>query len=217
MEIERLTKAGLDVHAHVETYACSGGYLLASCCNTISCTRWAKVGSIGVVIEFLNYSKLLSRVGVENLQLTAGKMKRTVSQMSEVTSEKKKYVEETLVRTHEEFKAIIRKNRPQIEDETCQGQVWSAMEALEKDMGLIDEIISYPELIERLSQTFTVQEVKVDEVKDFPFNPLELFSKAFKGLREPVMSLLGSNAMMASSLVEPSATSSDKGAIVNVV
>ena len=130
---------------------------------------------------------------------------------------KKKYVEETLVRTHEEFKTIIRKNRPQIKDETCQGQVWSAMEALEKDMGLIDEIISYPELIERLSQTFTVQEVKVDEVKDFPFNPMELFSKALKGLREPVMSLLGSNAMLAASLVEPSARSPGKDVSVDLV
>lgn len=71
-EFDRLTNAGIKTVAHVETVAASGGYLLASCCDKIAATRWARLGSIGVVVSFVNYHDALAKYGLKNFEVTAG-------------------------------------------------------------------------------------------------------------------------------------------------
>jgi len=77
--ILRLRNAGITVVACIDTVCASGGYMMACCCDEIVAAPFALVGSIGVVAEIPNFSKLLKRVDIDYFLFTAGKFKRTVS------------------------------------------------------------------------------------------------------------------------------------------
>ena len=68
--------------------------MMACAANSVVATPFSLVGSIGVVMQLPNVSKLLKRNDVDFIQLTAGKWKRTVDVFTEVTEEGKQKARE---------------------------------------------------------------------------------------------------------------------------
>jgi serine protease SohB len=84
--------------------------------------------------------KALESKGVEPFLFTAGEHKRTVDFIGEVTEEGKKKEQEQLAAIHTQFKAFVKRGRPQIKDidKVATGEWWMGEDALR--MGLVDEI-----------------------------------------------------------------------------
>lgn len=152
-EMERLRKAGLKVTACVDTYAASGGYLMSVPANRIVAAPFSMVGSIGVVSEFLNFSKLLKNLGIQALTMTAGEYKRTVTQFGEVTEEgKAKYLEQ-LAAIHRQFIKAVTTYRQVDAAQVCTGDHWTAAESVELGLNLVDELATSQEYLFKLNQT----------------------------------------------------------------
>jgi serine protease SohB len=139
-------KAGIKLIACLGTVGASAGYLAALPAHKILSPELSLVGSIGAVIELLNFNGLLEWLKIEPIQLTAGPLKRTLSRFAPVTPEAKDHVNQQLEETLKFFKEEVRTYRPQVDVEaSCTGDHWPATEAIKR--GLVDKLRSYEELL----------------------------------------------------------------------
>lgn len=140
-QVERMREAGVTITACVDTVAASGGLLMILPAHRIMCAPMSIIGSIGVVAEFLNFHKFLKKHEIEPLTRTAGKFKRTLTATGEVTPEGLEHFDAQLRTIHEIFKRAVTRYRPQVDPATtCNGDHWIATDAVEKNLGLVDEI-----------------------------------------------------------------------------
>lgn len=88
----------LPVTLYVDDMAASGAYYIASAIKPIYANKNAIVGSIGVIMPHYNLSELAEKVGVKEDTITAGKFKQPFSLLKEMTEEKKRYIEDALLK-----------------------------------------------------------------------------------------------------------------------
>jgi ClpP class serine protease len=111
----------------------------------------AKVGSIGVIREGLNYNEILEKHGVKPLILKAGEMKNPISSFGKVSKQEIEEETKRMEHVHEQFIELCQKNRPTLETGICDGTILTANAAL--SFGLVDRILTSDEyILERIAQ-----------------------------------------------------------------
>ena len=151
-QLDRLRKKGIPLTACVDKVAASGGYMMACVADKILAAPFAIVGSIGVVAQMPNFSKVLKKHDVDFEILTAGKYKRTLTMFGENTDEgREKFVAE-LEETHELFKTYVSERRPQVDiEKIATGEIWYGSQA--KDLALVDDVQTSDEyLVSRIAE-----------------------------------------------------------------
>jgi len=83
--------------------ACGGSYLMA---NDTTLT-----GSIGVIIQTLNYQQLLGKIGVEAVVFKSGQFKDILSGSRQMTPEEKEYIQKLVMQTYGKFVGIVATER----------------------------------------------------------------------------------------------------------
>jgi serine protease SohB len=148
-QLARVKERGIALTVAVDKVAASGGYLMACVADRIVAAPFAIVGSIGVLAQIPNFSRLLEERGVKVEQVKAGRYKRTVSMFGEVTEEDRDKLREELEDIHELFQAMVRKYRPALDmARVATGEYWYGTRALE--LGLVDEIGTSDDWLARL-------------------------------------------------------------------
>ncbi len=168
-QLARVRKAGMQLVVCVDSVAASGGYLMATMANRIVAAPFALVGSIGVISIVPNVHKLLEKHDVNTYVFTAGKYKRTVDVIGEVTEAGKAKVVEELEEIHKVFKEHIVINRPSLRptiDEVATGEAWLAIEGRKK--GLVDEIMTSDEFLLAKARTHDIINVEPKKARRFP-------------------------------------------------
>lgn len=134
-----LRKLGIRVVSCIDQIAASGGYLVACCADWVIAAPFALVGSIGVVTEVPNWSRLLKAIGIDYQQLTAGALKRTLTSYTTPTVEGIQGAQAQLDRSHALFKKVVARQRPKAKmDEVGTGDHWLGEDAYLS--GLVDEV-----------------------------------------------------------------------------
>jgi protease-4 len=112
--------------------SCGGSYLMA---NDTTLT-----GSIGVIIETMNYASLLGKIGVSPEVFKSGKFKDMLSGSREMTQDEKDYIQNMVMQTYGKFVQIVADERKlpvdQLRNGIADGRVISGKDAL--DDKLID-------------------------------------------------------------------------------
>lgn len=158
-QLQRIRQAGYKLTIAVDEVAASGGYMMACVADTITAAPFSVIGSIGVVAEIPNFSRLLKKANVDYEQHTAGDYKRTLTMFGENTSHGRDKFKEDLEDTHQLFKAFINENRPQLDlDKVATGEHWYARQAIE--LGLVDELGTSDDLILKAIKDKDVYAVK---------------------------------------------------------
>lgn len=138
-QLQRLTKAGINLTVAIDKVAASGGYMMACVANKIVAAPFAIVGSIGVIAQIPNFNKILKKNDIEFEQITAGDYKRTLTLFGENTDKGREKFKEEIEQTHGLFKSFVTQQRPSLDiDDVATGEHWFATQALGK--GLVDEI-----------------------------------------------------------------------------
>lgn len=181
-QLKRITDNGIKLTVSIDKVAASGGYMMACVADKVICAPYAIVGSIGVVSEFLNFNRILEKFGVDYKQYTAGKYKRTVSNLGPITEEGEAKFKTDLERVYVLFKEHVLKNRKELDlEEVATGEYWYGIDALEKK--LVDQVCTSEEFIQKM-----VNEKEVLHIKYAPQVPfankirvslLKLMSEAF--------------------------------------
>ena len=145
-QLMRLRDRKVKVTACVDQVAASGGYLMACAADRIVAAPFAIVGSIGVVAQVPNLHRLLKRADVDYEEMTAGRFKRSVSMLGEITPQGREHFRSKLDDTHEAFKHFVAQCRPSLDIERVgDGDVWLGREALA--LGLVDAVSTSDDLL----------------------------------------------------------------------
>ena len=167
-QIARLRQRNLKCTVCVDLVAASGGYMMAAVADKIVAAPFAIIGSIGVVAGLPNFHRVLKKHEVDYYLFTAGKYKRTVTPLGEVTEEGQEKMQQDLEAIHESFKKLISDHRTEIDiEKVATGEFWLAQEAKEK--GLVDEIQTSDDYLFNKMKDFEIIEISTED----PRNRLE--------------------------------------------
>jgi protease-4 len=122
--------------------AASGGYYAALGGSHIIARDTTFTGSIGVIMQTLNYADLFGKVGLQMVTFKSGKMKDMLSGSRPSTPEERDYVQNLVMQTYGKFVGIVAAERNIPEDAlrngVADGRVLSGKDALEAK--LIDQL-----------------------------------------------------------------------------
>ncbi|RYV02095.1 protease SohB [Shewanella sp. OPT22] len=163
-QLDRIRQAGIKLTVCVDKVAASGGYMMACVADEIHAAPFSIIGSIGVVAQLPNFSRLLKKHDIDYEQHTAGDFKRTLTVFGENTDEGRQKFQEELEETHVLFKDFVSKYRPKLElDKVATGEHWYGQQAI--DLGLVDVIGTSDDLLMKLAQKGTVYKVQYQTKK----------------------------------------------------
>lgn len=138
-QLQRIKDKGIPLTVCIDMVAASGGYMMACIADKIVAAPFAIVGSIGVVAQLPNFSRLLKKNDIDFEMFTAGEYKRTVTMFGHNSAKAKDKFREDLEETHVLFKNHVTNFRPSINiEEVATGDTWYGQDALQNN--LIDEL-----------------------------------------------------------------------------
>ena len=125
------------VFAYTENMMCSAAMWIGSCCQRVISTPSAIIGSIGVYMAWFDETKKNEKEGRDLMLFEAGNHKAIG--LRPPTAEEKEMLQNEVEQLHEDFKNVIRENRPDVEDSTMEGLTYKGSEAVE--LGLVDDLV----------------------------------------------------------------------------
>ncbi len=149
---ERFSATGRPIIVSMADVAASGGYYVAAPADEIYADPATLTGSIGVIMQFLNYEGLFEKIGLYDETLTAGEFKDIGSPTRPMTEEEREMLNDLVAQVHDQFKDAVMEargfTRDEI-DEIATGMIYSGEQAL--DLGLVDELGGLQDAIDRAS------------------------------------------------------------------
>lgn len=187
-EIRRIDK-DKPVYASFGTVAASGGYYIGAATRKIFANAGALTGSIGVIMNFMDLSKVYEFARVKQELIKAGKYKDIGSPSRSMTEEERALLTEMTLNVHEQFIQDIFKVRGKkikgglkgLRD-YAQGQIFSGEGAFKR--GLVDELAGLYEAGRRIHK-----ELKLKDKFGFTFIKIKrdiTFSEIINGIEESV-------------------------------
>lgn len=134
------TRAKKPVVVYMETLAASGGYYVSCGGKYLMANETSITGSIGVIIQTLNYQELFNKIGLAAVVFKSGKFKDMLNGAREITPEERDYVQSFVMKTYEKFLGIVARERnlpaDGLRNGIADGRILSGRDAL--DFKLID-------------------------------------------------------------------------------
>jgi protease-4 len=127
--------------ASVESVGASGAYYIASGCDRIYANQASVVGSIGVIMEWMNYADLMRWAKLKNITITAGELKAAGDPSRDLTPKEQAYFQSLVDNMYSQFIHDVAVGRHASDDKIkplATGQVWTGAQSL--PLGLIDQI-----------------------------------------------------------------------------
>lgn len=135
------TQYKVPVIAYVDGLCASGGFYIACAADEIYANPISLIGSIGVISNpFLNFYKLIDKVGVEALTISRGKDKDNMDPLRPWKPDEDKNIQNLIQTYYDDFVNLVVKHRPKVSREALVNEygakVFPALEA--EKLGLID-------------------------------------------------------------------------------
>jgi serine protease SohB len=160
-QLQRIKDKGIPLTVCIDMVAASGGYMMACIADKIVAAPFAIVGSIGVVAQLPNFSRLLKKNDIDFEMFTAGEYKRTVTMFGHNSAKAKDKFREDLEETHVLFKNHVSNFRPAVNiEEVATGDTWYGQEALKNN--LIDELGTSDDYLVKACEEADVFEVSYE-------------------------------------------------------
>ncbi len=177
-QLQRIRSRGIPLTVSVDQIAASGGYMMACVANKIIAAPFAILGSIGVIGQLPNFSRLLKNHDIDYEIHTAGEYKRTLTMFGENSDKAREKFQAEIQETHQLFKDFIKKHREMLDlEKVATGEHWYGIQALE--LKLADELTTSDDYLREASLNSDLFEVTWQRKK----SPIEkLFSKSIAAL-----------------------------------
>ena len=135
-------RAEKPVVVSMSSLGASGAYYLACASDWIVANATTFTGSIGVIIQSLNYEQLFDKVGLDAVVFKSGKFKDMLSGSRPMSPEEKAYVEGMVQQVYGRFLDIVANARKlpagELRDGLADGRILTGKDA--KEAGLVDQI-----------------------------------------------------------------------------
>jgi protease-4 len=138
--VRELAKAKPSV-AQVGTLAASAGYMIASASDHIVARQSSIVGSIGVLVQFPNFTGLMEKVGITLDEVKSSPLKAEPSPFNVTTDEERAMLRALIMDSYDWFVTLVDERRPLTRAEVlalADGSIFTGRQALERK--LVDEL-----------------------------------------------------------------------------
>ena len=104
-------RAKKPVIVYMESLAASGGYYISCGGKFLMANETTITGSIGVIIQTLNYEQLLNKVGLASVVFKSGKFKDVLNGARPMTPEERDLIQSFVMQTYDKFLGIVARER----------------------------------------------------------------------------------------------------------
>lgn len=171
-ETAQIHKALIDMQAEYDKplyvsmgeMAASGGYYAAAPADKIFAETSTLTGSIGVIMENINFSGLAEKFGVDFNTIKSGKHKDILSSSREMTKEEEEILQSIIDEMYDDFVQVIVDGRGMDEAKVRKvgdGRIYTGRQA--QDVGLVDEVGTFDDALEALQDEYGLEDAQVIE------------------------------------------------------
>ncbi|MBP5286348.1 MAG: signal peptide peptidase SppA [Elusimicrobiales bacterium] len=128
----------------------SGGYYVAVACDEIFAYPGTLTGSIGVIMDGMNYGELMKKIGLKSEVVKSGKFKDIGSPSREMSEEERQLLQEMINDTYDQFLTAVAEGRKMDKEKArklADGRIFTGRQA--KANGLVDTLGNYQDAIDR--------------------------------------------------------------------
>lgn len=147
-EVRKTRHAGKPVVVSMGSVAASGGYYVSCGASKIVANPGTLTGSIGVIFQFLHFSELMNKIGIDASTFKTGKFKDAGSPFRKTTEDEKKFFDQLLGDVYDQFVNVVaserKLNRKQVL-RYADGRVFTGRQALE--YGFVDTLGTYEDAV----------------------------------------------------------------------
>lgn len=144
--------------------AASGGYYVATPADKIFAEAATITGSIGVIMQNINFSGLAEKYGIKENTIKSGKHKDIMSTMRDMTDEEREILQAMVDEMYDEFVQVIVEGR-KMDEKTVRklgdGRVYTGKQA--QEVGLVDEVGNLDDTIDKLMEEHQLNNARVVE------------------------------------------------------
>ena len=177
-------EANKPVVALFRSIAASGAYYVAMGSTYIVANRMTVTGSIGVILQTLQYKDLFQKVGLKTYTFKSGKFKDLLSPTREPTPEEIEYVQGFVMQTYDVFASIVEQerkfdNKEQFRSQIADGRIFSGQDALR--FNLVDQLGYFTDAQNKAAELAGIKDAQVFRYEPSPslIRLLRMLSRQF--------------------------------------
>jgi protease-4 len=172
-------RAKKPVVVYMDSLAASGGYYVSCGGKFLMANETTITGSIGVIIQTLNYEQLFNKLGLAAVVFKSGKFKDILNGARPITAEERELIQSFVMQTYDKFLGIVAKERgvsaELLRNTIADGRILSGKDALNNK--LIDALGQLEDAFNKAKQLGNAPEATV--IKYGPPFSLSRFFRAF--------------------------------------
>ncbi|MFA1819830.1 signal peptide peptidase SppA [Virgibacillus oceani] len=152
------------VYISMGNTAASGGYYISAPADKIVAHPATVTGSIGVIMENINFGELADDLGIDFNTITSGEYKDIMSATRDMTEEEFEILQTIIDEMYDDFVQVIADGRGMDENEVRDlgdGRVYTGQQAHEN--GLVDDLGSMNDVISMIQEDYDLQQASVIE------------------------------------------------------
>lgn len=146
--VKKVRDSGKPVIVSVASLGASGAYYTACGSNLIVANPGSLVGSIGVIMNLMNFRELADKLGISETIIKSGELKDAGNPLKELSDKDREYFQEIVDNSYQQFLRVVSESR-KIEmeklKEYANGRVFTGLQA--KEIGLIDSIGTFEDAV----------------------------------------------------------------------
>lgn len=162
--VEIQEEVGVPFYVSMGSMAASGGYYISAPADKIFVNKETLTGSIGVIMESINYGDLAEKYGIDFVTIKTGPYKDIMSPTRDMTEDERAMLQEMINDSYESFVDIIEDGRGMTEAEVkavADGRIMNGRQAIEA--GLADETGYLEDVIAAVRTDFDLSNAQVIE------------------------------------------------------
>ncbi|MEO8665865.1 MAG: signal peptide peptidase SppA [Ignavibacteria bacterium] len=146
--IKQTRDKGKPVIISISSLGASGGYYAACGGSIIVADPGSLVGSIGVIINLMNFKELAEKIGVTQTIIKSGELKDAGNPLRDINEKDKEYFQDIVDDSFDQFLEVVSKERKIDKEklkEYATGRVFTGRQG--KEIGLVDSLGTYEDAI----------------------------------------------------------------------
>jgi protease-4 len=155
------------LYVSMGTTAASGGYYISTAADKIFAAPDTLTGSLGVIMQSINYGELAEKYGVKFETIKSGPYKDIFSPTRDMTEGERKILQSMVDNAYKGFVNVITEGRPLSEEEVrkvADGRIYDGRQA--KENNLIDELGYFDDTVAAMKKDLDLAEAQVVEYGD---------------------------------------------------
>lgn len=159
----------IPVYASMQGTAASGGYYISAGADKIYATAETTTGSIGVIMQAIEYSGLLEKLGIEYNTIKSGSLKDIGSPDRDMTEEERALLQAYVDEAYQRFVTVVSTGRDMPEEAVravANGMIYSGTQA--QSLGLVDEIAYTDDALQAMKAAYDLEDAEVFDYSSTP-------------------------------------------------